>query len=111
TSSCIATRVIVAGSCAWSPIALAAQSSARPRPLSLAEGSKLGCNRRLVDDRPHFPNPRDGKLVEHVFCKHDALSVDGQAEQHAMGRAVETQTACDPRRLGYKEFDLEAKIR
>src|ERR1700722_5432242 len=72
---------------------------------------KLSLNRGLVDDGPHFLDSLVQKFIEYVFGKRDFSAVYRQTEQQSFRRAVKTQPACDPGRLGNQQTDVKIQIR
>jgi hypothetical protein len=79
----------------------------QPAPLSL----KLRFDRYLVDNRPYRFDLPLVELVEHVFCKRDFASVDLKPDETSSWRAIESEAACDARRLTDQELNVEIKVR
>ena len=73
--------------------------------------SKLGFDRRLVDNRPHLHDLLFPEFVEHVLGKRNPLPVYIEAEKFSLRRTVEGEPARDIGRIGDQKLNVEAEVR
>src|SRR6185437_1419907 len=84
----------------------------RPKTLiATSDNSKLGFDRRLVDDRPHLHNLLLPEFVEHVLGKRNPLPVHIEAEKFSLRRTVEGEPARDIGRIGDQKLNVEMEVR